>query len=108
MKVNMSNWIEIKNLQPVYLKDIPVLPIDDLRFQLIEKVRSGKRLIQFFGKKDSNKIILYAIAADDNTSKMFLASSEFKEERNYTSITTEIPSAHLFEREFYEEFGIKA
>ncbi len=107
MKVNMSNWIEIKNLQPVYLKDIPVLPIDDLRFQLIEKVRSGKRLIQFFGKRDSNKIVLYAIAADDNTSKMFLASSEFKEGRQYISLTTEIPSAHLFEREFYEEYGIK-
>ncbi len=107
MKEIMSNWIEIKNLQPVYLKDIPVLPIDDLRSQLIEKVRNEKRLVQLFGKKDSDKIILYAIAADDNNSKLFLTSSKFMKEGSYNSITTELPSTHLFEREFYEEFGIK-
>ena len=107
MKELISNWIEIKNLQPVYLKDIPVLSIDDLRLQLIEKIRNGKRLVQLFGRKDSDKVILYAVAADDNTSKMFLASSQLMNGANYNSITAEIPAAHLFERELHEESGIK-
>ncbi len=101
------NWIEIKNLQPVSLNEIPVLGIDNLMSQIVEKIKSGNRLVQFFGSKGSNNILLYVILADDSFSKIYLTSSEFKNEKNYRSITSEIPSAHLFEREFYEEFGIK-
>ncbi|MHB1686735.1 MAG: hydrogenase large subunit [Ignavibacteriaceae bacterium] len=101
------NWIEIKNLQSIAINDIPLLPIDDLRSQLIEMIKSGKRLVQFFGDKEIDGVVLYVIAADDNASKLFMASSKFTSEKDYQSITPEISSAHLFEREFFEQYGIK-
>ncbi len=101
------NWIESRNLQPVLIKDVPRLKIEDLRDSIIPEINNGKRLVQFFGSKENEKIILYAVIADDNTSKLFISSSRFNPGEIYKSITSEVPSAHLFEREFYEQFGIK-
>lgn len=99
-------WTEIKNLQTISLSNIPQLPIEELRTQIIEKIKLGGRLAQFFGDKVSNGILLYVILADDNASKLFVASTKFVKEESYQSITPEVPSGHLFEREFYEQFGI--
>ena len=101
------SWIEIKNLQSVSLNNIPRLKVEDLRDQLIEKIKGGKRLVQFFGDTENGDVILYAIAADDNASKLFIASTKFTSQKEYQSITPEIPSAHLFEREFFEQYKIK-
>jgi len=101
------NWIESKNLEAVSLKEIPVLQIDELTSQLEKFVKEGKRLVQFFGLKVEERIILYAVLADDNLSKIYSASSKFDNENSYMSVTPSIPSAFLFEREFYEQFGIK-
>ena len=100
-------YIEIKNLQTVSLHDIPVLRVEELRTELIFNIKSGKRLVQFFGNKINEEVILYVIIADDIASKLFITSTIFKSENSYNSITTEIPSAHLFEREFFEQYGIK-
>lgn len=101
------SWVETKNLKAIYLNDIQVLPIQDFREQLINKIKEGNRLVQFFGNKETNGVYLYAVLADDNTSKLFINSCKFTDDNEYQSITPEIPSAHLFEREFYEQFGIK-
>ncbi len=100
------NWIQIKNLQAVSLNDIPVLPVEELRNQLIEQVKNGRRLVQFFGDKVNESIVLYAVVSDDNSSRLFASSSKFTNERSFPSVTPDIPSAHMFEREFYEEFSI--
>jgi Ni,Fe-hydrogenase III large subunit len=101
------NWLEIKNLQSVSLEDIPCLKTDDFRVELINKIRSGNRLVQFFGDSNSGSIILYAITADDDVAKLSVNSTEIKPDDVYCSITPEIPSAHLFEREIFEQYGIK-
>jgi Ni,Fe-hydrogenase III large subunit len=101
------NWIEIKNLQSVSLKDIPQLSFDALREQLISSIKSGRRLVQFFGNEGKSGITLYVVVSDDDLSKLYVSSTKFTSEKSFSSITKEIPSAHLFEREFYEQFGIK-
>ena len=101
------NWIETKNLQSISIKDIPLLAIEDLREKLIAEIKNGKRLVQLFGNQLIDGVILYAIISDDDASKLFISSSKFISETAYKSITPEVPSAHLFEREFYEQFGIK-
>ncbi len=102
----LLNWIEIKNLQSISFHEIPRLPIDDLRSQLIEKIKSGKRLIQFFADQESDGIAVYAIVADDNNSRLSVASSKLNFQSHYRSCTSEIPSASWFEREMFEQFGI--
>jgi Ni,Fe-hydrogenase III large subunit len=101
------NWIEIKNLQSISIDEIPDLTLDDLRNQVVEKIKSGKRLVQFFGDKESDIVVLYAVIADDNNSKLYIASSTSKPEETYLSMTPDAPSASLFERELYEQCGIK-
>jgi Ni,Fe-hydrogenase III large subunit len=101
------NWTEIKNLQSVSLKDIPQLSFDVLKEQLVSEIKNGKRLVQFFGDKESDGVVLYVIIADDTLSKLYIASTKFSTIKKYSSITNEVPSAHLFEREFYEQFGIE-
>jgi Ni,Fe-hydrogenase III large subunit len=101
------NWAEIKNLQAIPINQIPVLPFAELRRQLLEEISSGKRLVQFFGDKFKDGIVLYSVVADDERSKLFIASSKFNKEKQYESLTPEAKSFHLFEREFYEQYGIK-
>jgi Ni,Fe-hydrogenase III large subunit len=101
-----ANWVEVKNLQAVKLKEIPLLSIDELGKEVIGKIRLGCRLVNFFGDRVSSGTLLYVILADDDSSKLFIASSKFTNEKSFRSITPEVPSAHLFERELHEQFGI--
>jgi len=101
------SWIEIKNLQSIPVKEIPCLHVDDFRSELIKKIKSGNRLIQFFGDKNSENVILYSVTADDDVAKLSITSSQLKQGDAYQSITPDIPSAHLFEREIFEQFNIK-
>ncbi len=101
------HWAEIKNLQSISLKEIPRLPFDELRAQLLNGISKGYRLVQFFGDKENDEVILYTVLADDEQSKLFAASSSFRNEKSFESITPEAKSFHLFEREFFEQFGIE-
>jgi len=100
------NWIITKNNKPVKTKDIPQISIDILRKDIIEHFRNGKRVVSFFGNKQKDKIVLYVVMADDENSRLFISSSLFAENKEYQSITVEAPAFHIFEREFYEDFGI--
>ena len=100
------NWAEIKNLQSISLHEIPRLTLDDLRSQLIEKIKSGKRLVQFFADKESDGVAMYAVVADDNNSGLNVASSKIDAQSRYRSFTSEIPSASMFEREMFEQCEI--
>jgi Ni,Fe-hydrogenase III large subunit len=101
------NWTELKNLQSISQKEIPLLKTEDFRSELISKIKSGNRLVQFFGNKNSDSVTLYAVTADDDIAKLFVASTEIKPGEIYHSITPEVPSAHLFEREIFEQCGVK-
>lgn len=101
------NWCEIKNIQSTSLTDIPVLDFSSLRNQSIEMISKGCRVVQFFGDKGKGGILLYIVLADDDQSKLYIAASKFSEGESFESITPIVKSFHLFEREFYEQFGIK-
>lgn len=101
------SWLEIRNLQSVPLGEIPVSPIEELRQQVIRRIRNGNRLVQFFGDRTSDGIVVYAVLANDDASRLYVASSLLRNEKSFFSMTPEVPSAHLFERELFEELGIE-
>ncbi len=101
------NWAEIKNLQAVRITDIPCLPIDRLREETLTGLAAGRRVVQFFGHRTAGKVVLYVVLADDEYSHLYVASSVFAKETSYPAFTPAAPGLHLFEREFYEQFGIK-
>lgn len=99
------NWLITENKKRVNINEIPVLNINDLRLEII---KLSKRVVGFFGKKEAERVRLFVVLADDEEGKLYVSSSIFKEdEKEYESLTQIIPAFHMFEREFYEEFGIK-
>ena len=99
------NWLVTENKKRINIFDIPVLNINDLRLEII---KMNKRPIGFFGKREAENVKLFVILADDIEGKLYISSSLFsKGEVEYESLTQLVPSFHMFEREFYEEFGIK-
>jgi Ni,Fe-hydrogenase III large subunit len=100
------NRLAIKNNRAVRLKDIPELNVDDFRKEVLEGCGNGKRIVSFFGKKSGNDIRLFAVLAEDHNSQLHITSTFFKNGGQYASMTGDIPAIGVFEREFYEEFGV--
>ena len=99
------NWITTENNKPVNLNEIPTLNINDLRKEIIE---INKRVVGFFGTKVFDCVKLYVVLADDENGKLLISSSFFGAgEKSYESITKDVPAFHMFEREFFEEYGIE-
>ena len=102
------NWKKFNCSVPIKTHDIPVITIEDLRADITGKVMTEeKRVIAFFGVPKGDSTILYIILGDDTISRLFITSLLFdKNTKSYRSLTPDIPSLHLFERDFYEETGI--
>lgn len=99
------NWIVTENNKKINAIEIPSISIDEMKND-IKKLE--KRVIGFFGKQEFDNVRLYVVLADDEYGKFFVSSSLFTPEmKSYDSFTKDFPSFHMFEREFYEEFGIE-
>lgn len=100
-------WITTKNNELVCLNEIPVLGINELKAEIIKQYKEDKRVISFFGCKEYSHTRLYVILADDKDSALLISSARFIESHSYISITKDISAFHIFEREFYEQFGVE-
>lgn len=103
------NWKRFNCSVPIRTDEIPVVTIEDLRADITQKVSAeDKRVIAFFGVPRGGSTVLYIILGDDTISRLFITSVLFeRDEKSYRSLTPEVPSLQMFEREFYEETGIK-
>jgi len=99
------SFIRIKNNQTISTKDIPQIEFSILRQDIIKE---NKRPLFFYGVKENNGTKLFVGLCDDEKGEILVATSFFKkDETSFESITSQLPSFHIFEREFYEEFGIE-
>ncbi|MBN2544736.1 MAG: hydrogenase [Spirochaetes bacterium] len=99
-------WLLSRNNKPIDINDIPVMDIEKLREQALSKCTNNKRVTGFFGIKEKACVKLYIVLADDENSNLLIASAIFKKEKSYQSFTKDNISFHIFEREFFENFGI--
>lgn len=98
------NWIIIKNNQKTNSLDIPTLSIEQIKIDL-ENLRL--RLVGFFGKQEFENVRLYIVLADDKKGEFYITSTLFLSHmKSYESFSIKYPAFHIFEREFFEEFGI--
>lgn len=100
------NWIRTKNNTKINLNEIPCLEIQELRKEIIKE---QKRPVAFFGKDWGNeRVRLFVVLADDKQGELLVSSALFRSfEKSYESLTQDIPAFHIFEREFFEDFGIE-
>lgn len=98
------DYITIKNNQRISILDIPVIDFEVLRAQLCA---SNLRVLSFFGVREGDFVKLYVALGDDEKGEIQLSSALIdKNIKEYDSITPENLQYHMFEREFYEQFGI--
>ncbi len=99
------NYYVMKNNQRINLQDIPTLEFTVFRTQL---VATNLRVLSYFGCDWGEYVKIFALLADDEKGEIIVASSSLsKTVKEYESITKENTQYHMFEREFYEQFGIK-
>ena len=99
------NWLITENKKRINISDIPVLSFETLREEIINL---NKRVVGFFGKKEDDNTKLFVVLADDENGDLYISSSIFTQDvKEYESLTQEIPAFHVFEREFFEEFGVE-
>ena len=99
------NWIITENNKKINSNDIPTLSVEEIKSD-IEKM--DMRLIGFMGKQEFENVRLYIVMADDKVGRLYVTSTLFAPGvKSYESFTLKFPAFHIFEREFYEEFGIE-
>jgi Ni,Fe-hydrogenase III large subunit len=104
----MEKFKITKNNRPVGLKEVPELPFTEFRHAAISACSAGKRVIGLFGvNAGGSKVRMYSALADDDASSILLASTLLDKGLLYRSFTNDAPMFHIFEREFYEAFGIR-
>jgi len=102
----MINWLITKNNTKVKISDIPSFEIEQLRENILTE---AKRPVAFFGQDYAEQgTKLFVVLADDEKGELLISSALFsKNEKQYKSLTQDMPAFHMFEREFFEEFGIE-
>lgn len=99
------NWLITENNKKINSLDIPTITIEEAKS---DYANMNNRLVGFFGKQEFDNVRLYIILSDDKVGKLHVASVLFNSaQKSYESFTQNFPQFHIFEREFYEEFGIE-
>ena len=85
---------------------LPRVPIGELRSAVVEEIRAGQALVALFGVPDGDaRADLVAVVGDE--SEGLLGAAAAGPLGSYPSFTTDCPAAHLFEREIFEQCGVR-
>ncbi|HBM15257.1 MAG TPA: hydrogenase [Lentisphaeria bacterium] len=105
----MEGFTKITNNQIAKLVEIPILSYTILRDKIIADFKKRQlRCIGFFGVEESiDTVRLFVLLSEDSKHLIHISSAHLDKNSSYESITKEISSFHMYERDFYEEFGIK-
>ena len=101
-----SNLVSLFNGQAVDVRDVSVLPLGEFREYLIDAVAQGLRLAALFCRPlDARRAQLWAVLADDSRSLLIPLCAATGD--SYPSLTPQCPQASWFEREIFEQYGVK-
>jgi Ni,Fe-hydrogenase III large subunit len=96
----------VLNAQAVPLREIPALNVEDFRQVLIRAPSQHRRIAALFGTRDANGVRLYGVLAGDGEGRLYVLST-LVEGNVFASMTVECPQVHLFERELFEQWGLR-
>lgn len=102
-----SRFASIRNGESFDFSKVPVVGIEDFRSAVLKMAAAGRRLCALICMAEGGRPPggLLAVLADDIGGKLFIAASQ--PVAAYPSLTPDLPQAHLFEREIYEESGVR-
>ena len=103
---NRSDLFNTSNGQAVALDQIPHHDLESFQRIVRRSIDSGQRAASFFGTKADGGLDLMMVLADDDENQLNLLSTRVEGD-TFPSITPDCNSLHLFEREIFEQFGVK-
>jgi len=102
----VSGFLSTGNAMPVALSALPVRPLDAFRGEVLSALGDGRRLLLLSGLAQTTVgTQLLAALADDTRGEIGLVSTIVAD--SYPALTPDWPAAHYFERELYEQWGVR-
>jgi len=102
----MSSLLDTGNAVPVPTSEVPELDVDHFREVVLASVGWGRRLLLLCGlARIASRTRLLAALADDVNGRIGLVTTVVGS--GYPSLTPACPSAHYFEREIFEQWGVQ-
>jgi len=93
------------NGEAVAAAEVPVLPVDEFQQIVSDILTAGGRVSSFFGRSDAGRTLVTAVLADDTQGRLAVLSTRVG--ASWTSLSAECPSLQAFEREIFEQFGVR-
>ena len=94
------------NATPLPLAAVPVCETDVFRRAIIDAIADGRRLLFLGGLwRQGNALRMLAALADDRRGEIGLCSGNVGD--SYPALTPDVASAHYFEREIFEQWGVE-
>ncbi|MBI2082032.1 MAG: NADH-quinone oxidoreductase subunit C [Deltaproteobacteria bacterium] len=95
-----------KNASPVLISEIPILTLEDWRLWILETCqKNGGRIVSLLAHQEKETVRIYGILGIDSKGELQIAGLDLQNKK-YPSLTPDLPEAHLFERELFEQSGI--
>ncbi len=94
----------LRNLEAIGERSVLLLPPEEFRRAVLGGVGS-RRIVAFFGRPLGERVRLYALLADDGAGTLTLQATDVS--GTFASLTPDCPQAHYFEREIFEQHGVR-
>ena len=101
-----ATFAQMTNATAVAWADVPELPVEQLASATSAELDQGARLCAWFGVPGDGGVSLVAVLAHDADSSLRVARSR-PAHGAYPSLTPAHAEAHLFEREVWEQHGLR-
>ncbi len=103
----MTRFAGFRNATPISTADIPVMDIASWRETILDSCAKDGRLVALFAAEMGKFLRLFAVIGRDQRSELGIGAAEIPTNRSYAALTPHLAEAHLFERELFEEHGIR-
>jgi Ni,Fe-hydrogenase III large subunit len=102
----LAQLARIQNAVATRFDAVPVLPLAELQAALLEGTERGERVATLFGVVETGGVALLALLASDRDGLLRIGRTP-PLRGGYASLTPALPSLHLFEREIFEQHGLR-
>jgi Ni,Fe-hydrogenase III large subunit len=85
--------------------DVPILPVDEFQQIVADTIAAGARVSSYSGRTDGQRTRVTAVLADDAQGRLGVLSCRVG--ASWPSLAAECPSIQAFEREIFEQFGVR-
>jgi Ni,Fe-hydrogenase III large subunit len=96
----------LRNGHPVPLADLPCVELEAFRTAVIQAPAQHRRVTAMFAARDAEGLRLYAVLAGDSEGQLHATSCRLERE-SFLAMTPDCPQVHLFERELFEQWGVR-